>query len=73
MPTGTIKFFNNERGFGFITTDEDPDLDIYVNIVDVIPAHRSPGLNGTERVEFDIIVAPKGPQATNVKRLFGAE
>ena len=70
MPTGTIKFFNSARGFGFITTDEDPDLDIFVHMDDV------DGLDFPEelqRVEFDIEDAPKGPRATNVKRLSDAK
>jgi len=65
MQTGTIKFFDKSRGFGFITTDVDSESDIYVNVYNV----EGPDLTEGDRVEFDIEVAQKGPKATNVKRL----
>jgi|GEM_PF-2553659 CspA family cold shock protein len=65
MPTGTIKFFDKSRGFGFIKTDVDSEPDIYVNIDDV----EGPNLTEGERVEFGTKKTPKGPQATNVKQI----
>jgi CspA family cold shock protein len=69
MPTGTIKFFNDEKGYGFIKTDDDSETDIFVHMDDV----DGPDLNEAERVEFDIEDGPKGSRATNVKRLSDAE
>jgi CspA family cold shock protein len=69
MPTGTIKFFNTEKGFGFIKTDDDSESDIYVHMNDVEGSDLTEG----ERVEFETEIAQKGPRATNVKRLSDAE
>lgn len=64
MATGTVKWFNEEKGFGFITPDE-AGKDLFV--------HHS-AINGTgfktlaegAKVSFDPEVGPKGPNATNV-------
>lgn len=61
--TGTVKFFNESKGFGFIKSD-DSNEDIFV--------HKS-GLNGyiqeNDRVEFDVEEGRRGPNAVNVKVL----
>ena len=63
MANGTVDFFNDTGGYGFITTD-DADDDVFFHMEDVGGADLT---EGTE-LEFDIEQAPKGPRATNVVR-----
>ena len=64
MPTGTIVFFHSRKGYGFIK-QEDSSTDVFVHMDDV----EGPDLTEGEVVDFDIEQAPKGPRATNVKRV----
>ena len=67
MSAGIVKWFNAEKGFGFITPDEGGP-DIFVNQ----SAVHAAGLRTLEekaRVKFDIAQGPKGPLATNVQKL----
>jgi len=64
MATGTVAFFNDEKGYGFIET-EDADDDVFFHMEDV----GGPDLEEGQEVEFDIVEAEKGPRAENVKRL----
>ena len=64
MPTGTIVFFHSRKGYGFIK-QEDSSADVFVHMDDV----DGPDLTEGEVVDFDIEQAPKGPRATNVKRV----
>ena len=66
MPTGTIVFFHSRKGYGFIK-QEDSSTDVFVHMDDV----GGPDLTEGEAVEFEIETAPKGPRATNVKRIAG--
>lgn len=66
MANGTVKWFNDEKGFGFITQDSGPDLFVHHTAIDA-GGFRS--LAEGERVQFDQAQGPKGPQATNVRRL----
>jgi cold shock protein len=66
MANGTVKWFNDEKGFGFITQDGGPDLFVHHTSIDA-GGFRS--LSEGERVEFDQAQGPKGPQATNVRRI----
>lgn len=62
MPTGTVKWFNDTKGFGFITPDDgSKDLFVHQNAV-------SGGLSLTEgtKVSFDSEESDKGPRAANV-------
>ena len=64
---GVVKWFNNEKGFGFIKRDSGDDVFVHHTSIADQAGYRS--LNEGERVEFDIKQGPKGLQAENVKRL----
>lgn len=65
MAQGTVKWFNAEKGFGFITPD-DGDRDVFVHYSEITGSgFRS--LEENQRVEFEIGQGTKGPQATSVK------
>ncbi len=64
MAKGTVDFFNETGGYGFIETD-DEDEDVFFHMEDV----GGPDLEEGQEVEFDIEQADKGPRATNVTRL----
>jgi len=61
---GTVKWFNDEKGFGFITPDEGAK-DCFVHHTS-IQADGFKSLAEGDRVEFDLIQEPKGPKAMNV-------
>jgi CspA family cold shock protein len=64
---GTVKWFNGEKGYGFITPD-DGGSDLFVHYSEITGSgYRS--LNDNERVEFEVTQGQKGPQATQVHRL----
>jgi CspA family cold shock protein len=65
MATGKVKWFNDAKGFGFITPEEGPDLFVHHTAI-VADGFRS--LAEGQQVEFDVIQGPKGLQATNVRR-----
>jgi CspA family cold shock protein len=64
MATGTVDFFNDDKGYGFIETEE-TDEDVFFHMEDV----GGPDLEEGQEVEFDIEDAEKGPRATDVTRL----
>ncbi|MFC6952084.1 MULTISPECIES: cold-shock protein [Halorubellus] len=64
MPTGTVDFFNDTGGYGFIDT-EDADEDVFFHMEDI----GGPDLEEGQEVEFDIVQADKGPRAENLTRL----
>jgi CspA family cold shock protein len=65
MANGTVDFFNDTGGYGFITTeDDDEDEDVFFHMEDV----GGPDLEEGESVEFEIESSPKGPRATNLVR-----
>jgi CspA family cold shock protein len=65
--TGTVKWFNPEKGFGFITR-ENGEKDVFVHH-SAIQGSGFKTLNDGERVEFDVVQGQKGPAAENVVRL----
>jgi CspA family cold shock protein len=65
--TGTVKWFNDTKGFGFITP-EDGSKDCFVHHT-AIQGSGFKSLAEGERVEFDMIMEAKGPKAANVTRL----
>ena len=64
MTTGTVKWFNDSKGFGFITP-EDGSKDVFVHFSS-IQGSGFKSLAEGQRVEFEITDGPKGPQASNV-------
>jgi CspA family cold shock protein len=64
MATGKVKWFNQEKGFGFITSDED-NKDIFVHF-SAIQADGFKTLEEGQAVNFDVVDSDRGPQAQNV-------
>ena len=68
MALGTVKWFNPDKGFGFIAVDDSRDEDVFVHYKSIdIPGFRT--LNENQRVEFEIVQGPKGMQADHVHPL----
>jgi CspA family cold shock protein len=65
--TGTVKWFNDSKGFGFITRD-DGQKDCFVHH-SAIDGQGFKTLAEGERVEFDVVQGAKGPAAENVKKV----
>ena len=65
MAQGTVKWFNGEKGFGFIAPDGNgPDVFVHYSAIQA-DGYRS--LDENQRVEFDVTQGQKGPQAENVR------
>ncbi len=65
---GTVKWFNNSKGFGFIGRDEGPDVFVHYSAI-AGDGYRT--LQEGDRVEFEVVQGPKGPQAANVSKPSG--
>jgi CspA family cold shock protein len=66
MPEGTVKWFNDSKGFGFISQTEGKDLFVHHTAIRM-DGFRS--LQEGDKVAFEIVEGPKGPQAANVAKV----
>ena len=64
--TGTVKWFNGSKGYGFIEREDGPDVFVHFS---AIQADGYKNLNEGQQVEFEVEQGPKGPQAANVMPL----
>jgi len=67
MATGTVKWFNAEKGFGFIAPD-DGTADVFAHF-SAISGNGYRSLDEGEKVEFEVTQGQKGPQAANIVKL----
>jgi len=65
MATGTVKWFNDAKGFGFITQESGEDVFVHFS---AIQAQGFKSLAEGDKVEFEVTRGPKGLQAANVRR-----
>jgi CspA family cold shock protein len=66
VPVGVVKWFNAEKGYGFISQESGPDVFVHFSAIQET-GYRS--LNENDKVEFEVSQGPKGPQAGNVRRI----
>ena len=67
MATGTVKWFNSEKGYGFIAPEDD-SADVFAHY-SAIQSQGFRTLEENQRVEFDVTQGPKGPQAENIRAI----
>ena len=65
MTQGTVKWFNDSKGFGFITPS-DGSPDVFVHFSEIL-ADGFKSLSEGQKVEFEVTSGPKGPRATKVR------
>jgi CspA family cold shock protein len=66
MANGTVKWFNEKKGYGFIEQEDGPDVFVHYSGIN---ASGFKSLNEGDRVSFDIEQRDKGPQAVNVTKI----
>ena len=66
MTEGTVKWFNDSKGFGFVERSDGDDVFVHYTSIEG-EGHKS--LAEGDAVQFDIVQGPKGPQASNVRRV----
>jgi CspA family cold shock protein len=64
VATGTVKWFNPDKGYGFITREDGPDVFVHFS---AIQGEGYRNLDENQQVEFEVTEGPKGPQAANVR------
>lgn len=65
MSKGTVKWFNDAKGYGFISQEDGPDVFVHHTAIEGTGFKT---LTEGETVEFEVSQGPKGPQASNVRR-----
>ncbi|MFL0166181.1 cold-shock protein [Candidatus Clostridium helianthi] len=63
MKTGIVKFFNSEKGFGFIEVEGEKDVFVHSSSLSGFSIQEG------DKVQFDVEKGTKGPQATNIQRV----
>ena len=66
MKTGTVKWFNNSKGFGFIAPESGNDVFVHHTAI-LGDGYKS--LEEGQKVEFEVVSGPKGEQAANVRKI----
>ncbi|MFD3445419.1 cold-shock protein [Microbacteriaceae bacterium 4G12] len=66
MQQGTVKWFNSEKGFGFIETEDGKDVFVHFS---AIQGEGYKSLEEGQRVQFEVTQGDRGPQASNVTKL----
>ena len=66
MASGTVKWFSDSKGFGFIEQEEGDDVFVHFSVIE---GDGFKSLNEGQAVEFDILDGPKGAQAANVVKV----
>ncbi|HSV40248.1 MAG TPA: cold-shock protein [Nocardioidaceae bacterium] len=66
MAQGTVKWFNGEKGFGFIAQEEGPDVFVHFSEIE---GTGYKNLEENQKVEFEVTQGPKGPQAAKVRAI----
>ena len=66
MAQGTVKWFNDQKGYGFITQEDGPDVFAHFS---AIQGDGFKTLEEGQRVEFEVTDGPKGPQAASIQPL----
>lgn len=64
MPTGTVKWFRNEKGYGFITGEDGEDVFVHFSAIEM-DGYKT--LEEGQKVTFEVTQGPKGLQAANVR------
>jgi len=66
MKTGTVKWFNAEKGYGFISVADEDDVFVHFS---AIQSDGFKTLEEGQEVQFEVVIGSKGPQAANVTRI----